>query len=96
MLKGTRFQSRKDIMEKTTVELMSISEEFKKCFQKWQRHWEKCVHLQGEYFEGLNKICDVHCVVCFMAKGWILFGQTLYCTAYIDATGRVQNNLSVL
>ena len=32
---------------------MSIitEEEFKKCFQKWQRRREKCVHLQGEYFE---------------------------------------------
>ena len=43
-LKETRFQSRKNIMEKTTVELRSILEKkFKKCFQKWQRRWEKCV-----------------------------------------------------
>ena len=40
-------------MKKTTAELRSIpEEEFKRCFQKGQRRWEKCVHLQGEYFEG--------------------------------------------
>ena len=50
--KGTQFWSRKNITEKTTVEIKSILEEgFKKCFQKWQRRWEKCAHFQGEYFE---------------------------------------------
>ena len=40
-------------MEKTMAELRSIAEEeFKRCFQKWQRCWKKCVHLQGKYFEG--------------------------------------------
>ena len=39
-------------MEKMMVELRSIPvEEFKWCSQKWQRHWEKCVHLQRENFE---------------------------------------------
>ena len=48
-LNWTRFQSRKNIMEKTKAELRSIKEvEFKRCFQKWQRRWKKYVHLQGE------------------------------------------------
>ena len=52
-IKGTRFQSRKNVMEKTTVELRSIpEEEFKRSFQEWQRCLEKCVRSQGEYFEG--------------------------------------------
>ena len=52
-LKGTRFRSRKDIMEKTTAELRNIpDEEFKRCLQKWQRRSEKCMYLQGEYIEG--------------------------------------------
>ena len=52
-LKGRRFQSREDIMKKSTEELQGIAEvEFKRCFQKWQKRWEKCVHHQGEYFEG--------------------------------------------
>ena len=55
MLKRTqkRTQLMSLITEKTTAELRSIlEEEFIRCFQKWLKHWEKCVHLQGEYFEG--------------------------------------------
>ena len=40
-------------MQKMTAKLKGIpKEEFKKCVLKWQRRWEKCVHLQGEYFKG--------------------------------------------
>ena len=40
-------------MKKLTEELGSIpEEEFKRCFGKWQKRWEKCVYRQGEYFEG--------------------------------------------
>ena len=53
ILKGRRFQSRKGIMKKLMEELGSISEEeFKRCFEKWQKRSEKCVYRQGEYFEG--------------------------------------------
>ena len=53
ILKGKRFQSRKDIMKKLTEELGSISEEgFNRYFEKWQKRWEKSVYRQGEYFEG--------------------------------------------
>jgi [histone H3]-lysine36 N-dimethyltransferase SETMAR len=52
-LKGTRFQSREDIMQKTTAELYAIPEQaFQRCFQQWRERWEKCVQSQGEYFEG--------------------------------------------
>ena len=52
-LKGKRFQSREDIIQKSSEELRSIPEEqFQRTFQKWQKRWEKCVDLQGEYFEG--------------------------------------------
>ena len=68
MLKGMRFKLRKDIMEKTTAELRSIQEEeFKRCFQKRQRRWEMCVHLQREYFERdqiIFVIFIVSCVLC--------------------------------
>ena len=54
-LKRRRFESRKDIIEKTTAELRSIpEEEFKRCFQKWQRRWEKCVHLQGSILKEIK------------------------------------------
>ena len=45
------FQTQVDMMEKLTVELGNIPEELKRYFQKWKKHWEECVHLQGEYFE---------------------------------------------
>ena len=52
-LKERRFQSREEVMKKTTEELRNIpKEEFKRHFQKWQRRWEMCVYHQGEYFEG--------------------------------------------
>ena len=38
ILKGRRFQSREDIIKKSTKELGSIpEEEFKRCFEKWQK-----------------------------------------------------------
>lgn len=52
-LKGTRFQSRNEIMQNATARLKSIKKvEFQACFQKWQERWNKCVKSQGDYFEG--------------------------------------------
>ena len=53
ILKERYFQSREDIMKKSTEELGSIpEEEIKRCFEKYQKRWEKCVYRQREYFEG--------------------------------------------
>ena len=50
-LKGTLFQSRKNITEKTMAELRIITEEeFKRCFQKWQRRWGKMFALARGVF----------------------------------------------
>jgi hypothetical protein len=52
-LKGTRFESRKHIMRNSTARLITIPiDAFQKCFQQWRKRWEKCVHYQGDYFEG--------------------------------------------
>jgi hypothetical protein len=52
-LKGNRFESREDIMRNATARLITIPKDaFQKCFQQWQKHWETCVHYQGDYFEG--------------------------------------------
>ena len=52
ILKERRFQSRKEITKKSTEELGRIPEEkFKRCFEKWQKRWEKCVYRQRKYFE---------------------------------------------
>jgi hypothetical protein len=35
------------------VALDSISfEDFRQCFQHWERRWDCCIQSQGEYFEG--------------------------------------------
>jgi hypothetical protein len=52
-MKGTRFKSREDIMRNATAQLNRIPQKaFQKCFQQWQDRWKKCVHYQGDYFEG--------------------------------------------
>jgi hypothetical protein len=52
-LKGTQFESREDIMRNATARLITIPKDaFQKCFQQWRKRWEKCVHYQGDYFEG--------------------------------------------
>ncbi|PNF29274.1 hypothetical protein B7P43_G08953 [Cryptotermes secundus] len=52
-LKGTRFESREDIVRNATGGLITIPKDaFQKCFQQWRKDWEKCVHYQGDYFEG--------------------------------------------
>jgi histone-lysine N-methyltransferase SETMAR len=52
-LKGSRFDSCKDIMQNVTKELRSLPEEaFQKCFQQWKNHWAKGVESQGAYYEG--------------------------------------------
>jgi transposase len=52
-LKGTRFESREDIMRNAMAQLITIPKDaFQKCFQQWRKRWEKCVHYQADYFEG--------------------------------------------
>ena len=52
-LKGTRFESRDNIMRNMTAKLYSIRKEtFQNCFEQWRNGWEKCVQSQGDYFEG--------------------------------------------
>jgi hypothetical protein len=41
------------VKKKTLEVLNNIStEEFHKCFQQWEKRWDKCVESKGEYFEG--------------------------------------------
>ena len=52
-LRGTHFNSRKEVMEKSKMALMAIPTiEFQKCFESWIKRWHKCVAVDGEYFEG--------------------------------------------
>jgi transposase len=52
-LKGSRFDSREDIMRNVTKELRNLSKEaFQECFRQWKECWAKCVESQRAYFEG--------------------------------------------
>jgi hypothetical protein len=54
-LKGRRFDDVDTIKMNTTMELNMLSrEDFHRCFQKWQEHWDKCILSTGDYFEGDN------------------------------------------
>jgi hypothetical protein len=51
--KGARSESGEDIMWNATAKLNTIPKDaFQKCFQQWRDRWDKCVHYQGDYFEG--------------------------------------------
>ena len=51
-LKGSRFESREEIMWNATAEMNTIpKEDFQRYFQQWKVRWAKCVQAQGAYFE---------------------------------------------
>ena len=53
VLKGTHFGDVEAIQKATTAELKCIPEEaFRDCIEGWKKRMEKCVRLNGEYFEG--------------------------------------------
>jgi hypothetical protein len=29
-----------------------MEHDFQEAFTKWQRHWEWCIHMKGDYIEG--------------------------------------------
>nr|XP_042900069.1 histone-lysine N-methyltransferase SETMAR-like [Parasteatoda tepidariorum] len=51
-LKGSRFESKEEIMRNATMEQNTIpKEDFQRCFQQWKDRWARCVEAQGIYFE---------------------------------------------
>ncbi|PNF22187.1 hypothetical protein B7P43_G04939 [Cryptotermes secundus] len=49
----TRFADVAEVKEKMTEALSSISkDEFRQCFEKWNKRLDKCISVSGEYFEG--------------------------------------------
>jgi hypothetical protein len=52
-LKGSCFDSDKDIIQNATAQLHTIPKQaFQKCFQQWKDLWAKYVESQGAFFEG--------------------------------------------
>ena len=53
MIKGTRFPDVEAIKRAVTMELRRIPEEaFRGCIEVWKKRMDKCVRLEGNYFEG--------------------------------------------
>jgi hypothetical protein len=51
-LKGRRFESIDAMKENSLADLRSIrNETFQKCFEGWQKRWERCIQSGGDYFE---------------------------------------------
>lgn len=54
-LRGTRFTSKEEVMEKSVNALKAIPKTvFQKGFRDWIKRWHKCVAADGDYFEGDN------------------------------------------
>ena len=54
-LKGTRFQSRKDTGKKRRRSSGAFQRSSRGASESGRDGWEKCVHLQGEYFKDQIK-----------------------------------------
>ena len=53
VIKGTRFPDVEAIKRAVTTELLGIPEEdFRGCIKLWKKRMDKCVRLEGNYFEG--------------------------------------------
>jgi hypothetical protein len=52
-LKGRRFDTIEEIQaESQKVLSMLTQKDFQDSFRSWQKRWDRCVHSQGDYFEG--------------------------------------------
>ncbi|PNF15432.1 hypothetical protein B7P43_G18450 [Cryptotermes secundus] len=52
-MKGKCFGDVAEVKEKTTEALSSISkDEFRQCFEKWNKRLDTCISVSGEYFGG--------------------------------------------
>lgn len=52
-LRGHRFEDIDVIQRESQKALDTFKEDdFQKCFQHWQKRWDKCINSQGDYFEG--------------------------------------------
>jgi histone-lysine N-methyltransferase SETMAR len=52
-MKGRRFDDIEQIQANATRQMRAIPQsDYQRCFLQWQERWNKCVHSQGNYFEG--------------------------------------------
>jgi hypothetical protein len=52
-LKGRCFETVSDIQRELQTALNSIKEnDFHSAFEAWKKRWDRCIHSQGDYFQG--------------------------------------------
>ena len=52
-LKGRRFDTSEEIHPGTQEVIDTRKfEKFQGCMKSWETHWDRCIHAQGDYFEG--------------------------------------------
>ena len=53
VLKRKRFADMEKVKQKMEESLKGIKmNEFKKCFEHWKKHLDRCIQSNGEYLEG--------------------------------------------
>lgn len=51
-MKGKRFTDVAEVKKKTKKKLSGIKkDEFKTCFEQWNKRLDKCINFNGEYFK---------------------------------------------
>jgi hypothetical protein len=51
-LKGRRFDAVEIQAESQEVLKTLTLEDFQGCIESWKNRWDRCMHAQGDYFEG--------------------------------------------
>jgi hypothetical protein len=52
-LKRRRFDTIEEIQSESQEVLNTLTlENFQGCMESWKNRWDRCIHAQGDYFEG--------------------------------------------
>jgi hypothetical protein len=52
-LKGNRFDTIEEIQAESQEVLNTLTlENFQGSMESWKKCWDRCIHAQGDYFEG--------------------------------------------
>jgi hypothetical protein len=53
LLKGRRFYTIEEIPVESQEVLKTLTlKDFQGCMESWKTRWDRCIHAQGDYFEG--------------------------------------------
>jgi hypothetical protein len=52
-MKGGRFATTEEIHAESQEGIDTLTfEKFQGCMKSWETRWDRCIHAQGDYFEG--------------------------------------------